>query len=100
MTERALSDRKDFKGGCLIAFINHHLQIGKSFRLVHTILFLLMPKNSPADCCEPGYELVQTERERASLQSPAPLHEAAEPPCTATATQVWGHALLPQGPLT
>lgn len=30
MTEGVLSDGKNFKVGCLIAFINHHLQIGKA----------------------------------------------------------------------
>lgn len=94
MTEGALSDRKDFKVG--IALINHHLQIEKSFYLVHiTILFLLMPENSPEDCCEQGYELLQTEREHVSLPSPAPLHEAAELHCRAKSKLVWGHTSCP-----
>lgn len=62
MTKGALSDRNEFKVGCPIAFINHHIRIGKSFNLVHTAIFLLlMPKNSPEHHCELGYNLLQTE---------------------------------------
>lgn len=62
VTEGALSDGEDFKVGCLIAFINHHLQIGKSFHLVHTtFVFLLTPKGSPEGGREPGYERAQPE---------------------------------------
>lgn len=33
LTERALFDRKDFKVGCLIGLVNHHLQTRRGFHL-------------------------------------------------------------------